>query len=208
VAATRLIVRPEELTFLQAPNKPGQRPASILLGVAVLRSGRRIHPAMSAGGGRTMKKALAGVLGVAVVAAGFALLTGFRGGGCGHGHGGRDPARMAAFVTDHVDDALDDLEATPEQRQRIHAVKDRLLERGQALRAGKGDTHAELLAQWKAESPDRARLHAMVDERIEAMRAFAHEAVDGAAEVHATLTPEQRAEVTRKMERRMERWSR
>jgi Spy/CpxP family protein refolding chaperone len=154
-----------------------------------------------------MKKALVASLAVAPLLVGVALLTGFRG-GCGHGHGGHDPARMAAFVTDHVDDALDDLEATPEQRARVHAVKDRLLARGQALREARAGAHAEVLAQWRSETPDAARLHAMVDERLEAMRALAHEAVDAGVEVHGTLTPEQRAEVTRKIERRMERWHR
>jgi Spy/CpxP family protein refolding chaperone len=153
-----------------------------------------------------MRKTLATGLAVAVVATGFVLLTGFRG-GCG-GHGGHDPARMAAFVTDHVDDALDDIDATPEQRAKIHAVKDRLLARGQALREGRAQTHAEVLAQWKSETPDAAKLHAMVDERFEAMRALAHEAVDSGVEVHGTLTPEQRAELTEKIERRMRRWNR
>lgn len=155
-----------------------------------------------------MKKTLATGLAVALVATGFVLLTGFRGGCGGHGHGGHDPARMAAFVTNHLDDELDDLDATPEQRARIHAVKDRLLARGQALREGRSETHAEVLAQWRSETPDAAKLHAMVDERFEAMRLLAHEAVDGGVEVHGTLTPEQRAEVTKKIERRMERWSR
>jgi Spy/CpxP family protein refolding chaperone len=154
-----------------------------------------------------MKKALVASLALAPLLVGVVVLTGFRG-GCGHSHGGHDPARMAAFVTDHVDDALDDLEATPEQRARVHAVKDRLLARGQALREARAGAHAEVLAQWRSETPDAARLHAMVDERLEGMRALAHEAVDAGLEVHGTLTPEQRAEVTRKIERRLERWHR
>lgn len=138
------------------------------------------------------------------LAAGVVALTGFAG-GCGHhgGHGRHDPARMAAFVTEHVDDTLDDLEATPAQRERIHAVKDRMLERAQAARAGHAEARAEVLAQWKAETPDAARLHALVDARVEAMRAIAHEAVEAGLEVHGTLTPEQRAELTSKIERRM-----
>jgi periplasmic protein CpxP/Spy len=149
-----------------------------------------------------MKKILAAAGVVALSAAAFVVLTGFHG-GCGwHGGHGRDPAAMAAFVTDRLDDALDDLDATDAQRQQIHAVKDRLLARGQALRGGHEAAHAEVLAQWKAEQPDRAKLHALVDTRIEEMRAFAHEAVDGAVEVHGVLTPEQRAEVAEKIERR------
>jgi protein CpxP len=112
---------------------------------------------------------------------------------------------MAAFVTDRVDGALDDVDATPEQRARVHAVKDRLLASGQALRAERGADHAELLAAWRAQSPDAAALHARVDARLDALRAFAHQAVDGALEVHATLTPEQREAFAAKVERRMSR---
>ncbi|HSN90474.1 MAG TPA: Spy/CpxP family protein refolding chaperone [Anaeromyxobacteraceae bacterium] len=143
------------------------------------------------------KKTLAG--GAAGIAA-IALLAGFRGGCGGHAHG-RDPAEVAAFVTDRVDDALDDLDATPEQRQRIHAAKDRLLSEGARLRGTRGETHREILAQWDSERPDAARLHALVDARIEEVRALAHQGVDAAVEVHATLTPEQRARVSRKLHR-------
>ena len=119
-----------------------------------------------------------------------------------HGHH-RDPAKVAAFVTERVDDALDDVDATPAQREKVHAVKDRLLAEQGKLRGDRDALHAELLAAWKAETVDRARLHAIVDERIEALRAFAHAAADGAVEVHDVLTPAQRAELAAKAERRM-----
>jgi Spy/CpxP family protein refolding chaperone len=146
----------------------------------------------------TWKKTLAG--GAAGLAA-IAVLAGFRGGCGGHHHHGRDPAEVAAFVTDRVDDALDDLDATPEQRQRIHAVKDRMLAEGMKLRGTRGETHREVLAQWDSAQPDAARLHALVDARIEEMRAIAHQGVDAAVEVHGVLTPEQRAKVSRKLHR-------
>ena len=137
-----------------------------------------------------------GAAGLAAVA----ILAGFRGGCGGHPHG-RDPAEVAAFVTDRVDDALDDLDATPDQRQRIHEAKDRLLAEGLKLRAARGETHREVLAQWDSKRPDAARLHALVDARIDEVRALAHEAVDAAVEVHGVLTPEQRARVSRKLHR-------
>jgi hypothetical protein len=40
-----------------------------------------------------------------------------------------------------------------------------------------------------------------VDQQIEAVRAFAHKSIDGVVEVHGTLTPEQRAPLTRKLSR-------
>lgn len=151
-----------------------------------------------------MKK-VAGVAGFALaglVAAGaLVALTGFRGGCGGHHRGGRDPAQVAAFVTDRVDDVLDDLDATPDQRARIHAVKEEMLAAGRKARERRGATHETLLSEWRSATPDRARLHALVDERMEELRALAHEAVDAGAEVHAVLTPEQREKLARKAER-------
>jgi Spy/CpxP family protein refolding chaperone len=149
-----------------------------------------------------MKKIVAAAGAGAIVAVAVVALTGFAG-GCGahrHGHG-RDPAALAAFVTDRVDDALDDVDATPEQRTRIHAVKERLLAAGQQAKGGHREVHEALRAEWGAEQPDAARLHALVDARAEELKAFAHQAVDGAVEVHGILTPEQRAELTKRIDR-------
>jgi Spy/CpxP family protein refolding chaperone len=147
-----------------------------------------------------MKKIIGAAAALLLVAVGFVALTGFRG-GCGAHRHGRDPAEVAAFVTDRVDDALDDLDATPEQRTRVQAVKDRLLAAAQATHAGHEEAHAAILAEWKSASPDAAKLHALVDARVEELRATAHQAVDAGVEVHGVLTPEQREKLTRKAER-------
>jgi Spy/CpxP family protein refolding chaperone len=136
-------------------------------------------------------------LGVGVVA-----LSGF-GGGCWHHR--HDPERMAEFVTERVDDALDDVNATSEQREKIHAVKDRMLARAKELHGDRAAARATILEAWKADAPDAAKLHALVDERADAMRALAHEAVDAGIEVHGILTPEQRAKLAEKAGRRMHR---
>lgn len=138
-------------------------------------------------------------LGAVLLAGGFLTLTAFR-----HGPGGcgpRDPARMERFIGNRLDDLLDDLQATPEQRQRIGAVKDRLLARARELRAGAPADHQALLAQWESPNPDLSRVHALIDQRGDGMKAFAHEAADALAEVHAVLTPEQRAQLAKKIRR-------
>jgi periplasmic protein CpxP/Spy len=148
-----------------------------------------------------MKKTIAIAAGALLAVAGFVTLTGF--GGCGgHGHGRpRDPAEVASFVTARVDDALDDLNATPDQRTRINAIKDRLLASAQAAHGDRAATHDALLAEWKSAAPDAAKLHALVDERADAIKAFAHQAVDAGVEIHSILTPEQRDKLTKKIER-------
>ena len=147
-----------------------------------------------------MKKRLTAVLSfTAILAAGIAVL-----GLSGCGHHRPDPARMEKMVSHQVEDALDDLKATPEQRQAITAVKDRLLTRGKALRADHRATVKEALGLWEASSFDKARALALVDARLDAMRTMAHEAVEATAEVHQTLTPEQRAQVTRRLRRHVD----
>jgi len=142
-----------------------------------------------------------------VLAVGGLLLAGGVLSGChrGRGYHQRDPAEVTKRVNERVENALDRLDATAAQRTQIQAVVDRLVADGLKLRGDQKAVHAELLAAWKAETVDRARLHALVDERIEALRAFAHEAADGAADVHDVLTPEQRAKVAERFEKRMAR---
>jgi Spy/CpxP family protein refolding chaperone len=144
----------------------------------------------------TLKKTLtfAAALTLGVAALGAA--------GCGHHR--PDPARMEKMVTRQVDDALDDLKASPEQRQKIVAVKDRLVASGKALRGDHRATVKEALGLWEAQDFDRVRALALVDARIDALRAMAHQAVDAAAEVHATLTPEQRAQVSKRLHRHLD----
>jgi len=149
------------------------------------------------------KKTLLTVAGVAAVAVGYLALTGFR--GPGHGCGShRDPARMEKMIASHLDDVLDDLDATAEQRAKITAVKDRLVAEGKALRAGKEPLRNDLLAQWDSPNPDVGRVHALIDEKGDAMKGFAHKVADGLAEVHAILTPEQRAKLAKKAKRHQE----
>ncbi len=146
-----------------------------------------------------MKKTVPVLLGLLTL---FALATGFRG-GCGGGHA-RDPAAIDRMVTSHLDDALDDLDATPAQRAQVMALKDRVLQQGAALRQGGAETKKALVAQWDSASPDRAAVHALIDARIDAMRAFAHQAADAAVDLHGILTPEQRAKISKKIHRHME----
>jgi periplasmic protein CpxP/Spy len=135
------------------------------------------------------------------LAAGFALLTGF-GGGCGHHR--PDPARVDRMVAAHLDDALDDLGASDAQRAQVREIKDRLLAEGRALAAGQQQARRGLLALWDADRPDAASAYAIIDARIEALRTFAHQAADEAIKLHDTLTPEQRAKVSKRIHRHLD----
>ena len=115
----------------------------------------------------------------------------------GHGRfSHHDPARMTRFANLKIDDTLDDLKASDLQRRAIHSSTDRLLQSGFALAQSHEATHAELLTQWNAATPDTAKLHALVDARIDSFRGFAHTAVDELVRIHDTLTPAQRTELS------------
>lgn len=136
-----------------------------------------------------MKKlAIAGSAVLAVV-----LLSGFAFRG-GHGWA-HNPERIKQMVSWKLNDKLDDLNATDAQRKSINAVKDRLLDEGSKLMEEQQAARSEAFAQLASDTPDAQQLHALVDARIDAMRAFAHKMTDAALEVHGTLTPEQRKEL-------------
>lgn len=113
--------------------------------------------------------------------------------GC-HGarHGWVTPERVQKMVTWHVNDLLDDLDADDAQRKQVHAIKDRLVAKGLAFHTDARGTHQALVQAWAQEKPDAKALHALVDQRMDALRAVAHDAVDASIELHAVLTPEQR----------------
>jgi Spy/CpxP family protein refolding chaperone len=146
-----------------------------------------------------MKKIL--TVGSAILA--VVLLSGFGWRG-GHGGWGRDPERMKQFVTWRLDDKLEDLKATEAQKKSIHGIKDRLFEDGKQVMAGQQAAREEAFTQLSSERPDAAKLHALVDERFEAMRALAHKATDAALEAHKVLTPEQRKALADEYRERME----
>ncbi len=143
-----------------------------------------------------MKKVLSALLALVVLATGALTLTAFR-------HHG-DPARFGLFVTHRVDDMLDDVKATDPQRQQIHAIVDKVVADGKALHAAHADVRKQLLAQWQADQPDAAQVHALVDGRAAAMKSFADEVADAVLQVHGILAPDQRAIVTKKLQRHME----
>ena len=134
-----------------------------------------------------MKKTLVTALTLVAVGVGALTLTAFR------GHG--DPAHMDQMVERRLTKMLDTVQATDAQRQQITAIKDKVLADGKALRAAHQGTHEQLLALWKSDQPDVAKVHALVDARADAMKKFADEVADAMVQVHGILTPEQRAKV-------------
>lgn len=121
----------------------------------------------------------------------------------GWGRGKHSPEEMRAHMEKRVGHVLDKVDATEAQRALVTAKVETLFAAFQEARGDRKALKAEVLAQWNSEKPDAERLHALVDERIEAMRAAAHAAVDAGLEVHGAFTPEQRASLAEIAEKRM-----
>jgi Spy/CpxP family protein refolding chaperone len=137
---------------------------------------------------------VAGLALTAVVAAGGMHHIGMS--GHGHGHGQGHGEGLDWFVNG----ALDDLGATEAQRTQVLAVKDRLAAQMQKLHGEHDVVHAAFLREWKADKMDAAQLHQLVDARLPELRATLHQMVDGVAEIHDTLTPEQRRRLVEKVQ--------
>ena len=133
----------------------------------------------------------------------FTLLSGFCG-GCGSSDPAKQMERAQKYVNMRIDDELDDIKATPAQKTDIHALADGLFPLVVKLRTDGMAAKATALAQLEQPKPDGAALHALVDERFDAFRAFAHTAVDAVLKAHETLTPEQRTEVMAKIKKHAE----
>jgi Spy/CpxP family protein refolding chaperone len=108
------------------------------------------------------------------------------------GPGGRHGHMMKKFVGAVIDDALDEAKVTPQQREQIHAARDKAL---QAIESRHGDhkEHMEkALRLFEQDRVDRGQLDALRAEREADMRAVSDAVTDALVEAHDVLTPAQR----------------
>jgi Spy/CpxP family protein refolding chaperone len=113
----------------------------------------------------------------------------------GGGHGGFRHGVMKRVVSVAIDEALDEAQVAPEQRARIHAVRDRVFATVDAQRTSQRAHAEDALRLFEAEQPDPAALETLHRE-AEAERARVRQAVhDALVEVHGILTTEQRKAV-------------
>jgi protein CpxP len=144
-----------------------------------------------------MKKTTIGVLAVGGLA-----LFGAMGAYAATALDGKGEKKAYRFISARVENTLDDINANDQQRQQVNAVKDELFEQGKTLKAGMESSREELKAQWLAPTVDRSKVDQLVDQRIDALRGFAHQVVGGMVKIHDILTPEQRLQMAKEHEAR------
>lgn len=121
--------------------------------------------------------------------------------GCGRG---MDAERIEKQLSYQVENLLDDVDATPAQRGRAEELKKQILTDLNPLIAQSAGVRTELFTQLMAPAPDKAKMHGAIDAQFDSMRALSHKLADATVEFLQLLTPEQRAKVNKRLERRIQ----
>jgi Spy/CpxP family protein refolding chaperone len=94
-----------------------------------------------------------------------------------------------------VEEALDAVQATPEQRTALHAVRDRVLGNMKDRHLAHRADLDQVLAMFEADKLDASKLAAFRQAREAEMQRHGDTFVDAVKEVHKTLTPAQRRQL-------------
>jgi periplasmic protein CpxP/Spy len=106
------------------------------------------------------------------------------------GHPGRNFQQRISARVNHL---LDEIDATPEQRQKINQVKDEVIAKLQEQRQQHAGEHQRWMRVLTADRVDVNALNAEADRRAEQMAATAKSVIIPAlVQVHDALTPAQR----------------
>ncbi len=132
--------------------------------------------------------------GTAVVVAGLATVAI---GGPMSMHG--NPERVEMMISKRVDAAPNDLKATDAQRQKVNTLEDRYGSRHEGVPADAEADPAGSPGALERRRTGRQGGSYAGDQRIDAIRVLAHQLADRAIELHATLTPEQRAQLAERV---------
>ncbi len=99
----------------------------------------------------------------------------------------------------------DRLGLSDEQSRMISPIAEDLFAEKESLQEIRKTINDEILSQMKSETADAEKLEAVLTGSFEQLRAKLPKFANSFAKFHATLTPEQRAEIVEKMEKRRKR---
>ena len=108
------------------------------------------------------------------------------------------PKRATEFATDR-------LNLSEEQSQKIAPIAEDLFAERESLQEIQKVINDEIFAQMKNKNADADKLEAVLIESLDQLRAKLPKFASSFEKFHAALTPEQRAEIVEKMERRRKR---
>ena len=111
------------------------------------------------------------------------------------GKGGWHVRLMTAMVDSRVDEALSELKATPDQRAKIVAAKDRVVAAFTAQHEGRQQKLEQILDLFAADKIDAARVKEMRAAHITEMRKVGDVIAEAVTELHNTLDASQRKQL-------------
>ena len=149
-----------------------------------------------------IKRSLYSLIGASLVVGGLTA--------CGHHHNGfghtmsaEDQAQMRGKIVDRVSGKLD---LTPEQKQRLGVLADKLQEQRAALVGKTTDPRADVQALVASDKFDRARAQTLVAEKTAAISNKSPEVIAALADFYDSLTPPQQAKVREAMQKGRHGW--
>ena len=95
-------------------------------------------------------------------------------------------------MEEQIEELLDDIEATQEQRQSISATLDPLLERAQDFKGTRKSIRNAYQTEWSSSIMDPVKVNGLLDAELEKLGPFLHDLTDAITAVHTVLTPNQR----------------
>jgi periplasmic protein CpxP/Spy len=107
----------------------------------------------------------------------------------------RDPEKIKKFIEYRVNDVLEDAQVDEKKRKEILGIVNGVANDASPVFMGHREVREEFMQEWESTTPDKARLHQLIDERAKQMTELAHKALDAGLQVHGKLTPAQRAEI-------------
>lgn len=108
------------------------------------------------------------------------------------GQGGEGGGR--APMAGRILTLLGSLDLSEDQQAQLKGIREELRDQRDDLRGDRAEAR-ELLGELAKAKPDRAAFHTLIDERMADRTAFLHAAADDLLDFHASLSPEQRAEL-------------
>ena len=164
------------------------------------------------------RSAIAGLAIVAVTAAGIGAFAIAKDGPDGFGpagvemaamdghHGGMMDKVKGGFMEHRLTKALDSVDATDDQKQKIKAIFDKAREDVKATRGQPGQMRDQMKALFEKPTIDRDAVEAMRKARVQKMDDASKIMTTAMIDAAEVLTPDQRATLAKKMEGHRPRW--
>jgi len=146
---------------------------------------------------------LVAIAGVAVAALGSAVALASFG-----WHGGHNEKFIRRMVDAHVEETLDRIGATPDQRQKVSAIEDKLLADFQQSRLAHRELLKTLTGQFAQNQMDPAVLDQAFQPMTQAQDQLRAEMRQAIGDVHDLLTPDQRQKLVNEVKQMEDRWER